>query len=229
MQSKFENVEFQELVERIRKIMPLLAVVLLVTVYVISAAAAGKFLAHPTLLGALPNGALLAFSIGAAIQATRALLVFFRQLNPTRPTLGHTGEFIAAGMGALSIYEISHLAGAAGMGFPVVLSLSVLMLAGVGVEIFLLSELRFYTEMELYRDKAYWAQIESYYQAKADFQRKVRAIRKGHTNKPITNTLEAKPGTTIEASPKPVVHEVAIPPFPVNGNGKHIAGTVAGH
>jgi len=220
--SKFQNVEFQELVERIRKIMPLLAVFLLITVYVISAAAAGKFLAHPTLLGSMPNGALLAYAIGTAIQATRALLVFFRQLNPTRPTLGHTGEFIAAGMGALSIYEISHLAAAAGMGFPVVLSLSVLMLAGVGVEIFLLSELRFYTEMELYRDKDYWAQIESYYQAKADFQRKVKAIRNGHTgHRTNTRTNPAQQHTeTVETATEEALGGPSIP-FSMNGNGRH--------
>jgi hypothetical protein len=222
--SKFQNVEFQELVERIRKIMPLLAVFLLITVYVISAAAAGKFLAHPTLLGSMPNGALLAYAIGTAIQATRALLVFFRQLNPTRPTLGHTGEFIAAGMGALSIYEISHLAGAAGMGFPVVLSLSVLMLAGVGVEIFLLSELRFYTEMELYRDKDYWAQIEAYYQAKADFTRKVKAIRNGHTgHRTNTRTNPAQPTAIAETAIQEALGGPSVP-FSMNGNGKHHHG-----
>lgn len=219
--SKFQNVEFQELVERIRKVMPLLAVGLLISVYTISAATAGKFLASPTLLGDMPNGALLAYAIGAAIQATRALLVFFRQLNPTRPTLGHTGEFIAVAMGALSIYEISHLATAAGMGFPVVLSLSVLMLAGVGVEIFLLSELRFYTEMELYKDRDYWQEIESYYQAKANFKRKIKAIRSGYTG-------SRDPGPSV-ATKATAIAETAIPealggpsvPFSMNGNGKH--------
>jgi hypothetical protein len=218
--SKFTNMRFKQLVEGIREVMPVLAVTLLIAVYAISGAVAGKFLGSPTLLGKLDHGVFMGYAVGFAIQATRALLVFFRQLNPVRPTLSHTGEWIAAGMGIISIYEIYNLSAASGMGNAVAFSLGVLMLAGIGIEIFLLSELRFHTEMELYQDKEYWAQIESYYQAKSDFRARMQALRNGEritppvAQKAITTPKNADmgdPGIPFQVQPKLIL----------NGNGKH--------
>jgi hypothetical protein len=233
--SNLSNMRFKQLVEVIRDVMPLLAVGLLILVYAISGLVAGKFLGSPTLLGRMEHGAAIGYATGFAIQATRGLLVFFRQMNPVRPTLGYSGEVIAFLMGGLSIYEIATLSTASGMGYPVAFSMGVLMLAGIGVEVFLLAELRFYTEIEL-MESGRWEQAEQLYIKRAKLRERMKLLKQGmgmndtpRPSKPITNTLEAKPGITIEASPKPVVHEVAPIPFSVNGNGKHIAGTVADH
>lgn len=185
--SKFENAQFVALVASVRRVMPTLAAVLLITVYAISAAAAGMFLSGKTLLGGISGGVALAYFVGAAIQATRGLLVFFGQLNPSRPTLSNAGEVLAVVFGALSIFEIYHLSSAAGMGFPVVVSMSILMLAGVGIEIYLLQEVRFLTELRLFQDSGYWAQIEGYYQAKRDFKDKIEALRTGKRISVSTN------------------------------------------
>jgi hypothetical protein len=241
--SKFTNVRFKALVETIRDVMPLLAVALLVAVYAISGLAAGKFLGSPTLLGKMENGVILAYCIGFAIQCTRGLLVFFRELNPVRPTFDYWGEAIAAGMGILSIYEIYHLSDAAGMGYPVAVSLGILMLAGIGIEIFLLRELRFHTELELFQSAGYWDTIEAYYQARAQFKAKLKSLKSAEfqtlpiaTHHQVAPTLPTRDTTSTTAEPgttttiKPQLPEVAtIAPFSVNGNGKHIAGTVADH
>lgn len=215
--SRFTNMQFSALVASIRQTMPILAIVLLVTVYAISGAVSGKFLGSPTLL----NNAVLGYFVGFAIQATRALLVFFRQLNPVRPTLGYQGEAIAAIMGAISIYEIYNLSSAAGMGSAVAFSLGVLMLAGIGIEIFLLSELRFHTELELFKDREYWHEIERYYQAKADFQAKIRALKSGQR----IDTYTPQATTTRKATTNNTerMEDVAVP-FSMNGhtNGHRI-------
>lgn len=232
------NMQFKQLVEVIRSTMPLLAVGLLILVYAISGLVAGKFLGSPTLLGKMEHGVAIAYAVGFAIQATRGLLVFFRQLNPVRPTLGHSGEVIAFCMGGLSIYEIATLSTASGMGYPVAFSMGVLMLAGIGVEVFLLAELKFYTELEL-MESGRWEQAEQLYIKRAKLRERMKLLKQGMgmndtprpTSKPITNTLEAKGSTnTLEASPKPIAPEVAIPvPFSANGNGKHTAKTVGDH
>ena len=227
--------EFKRLVEVIRNTMPLLAVGLLVGVYVISAIAAGKFLASPTLLGKLPNGIILAYAVGGAIQATRATLVFFNQLNPVRPVFNYAGESIAVGMGLLSIYEICALTTASGMGGAVAVSLSILMGSGILIELFLLRELKFNAEMELFSTPGYFAQIEAYHQARADLKARLAAIKSGattisttHQHEPIKaptlpTTRETEPGTTTTATTaKETLQEVAmIAPFSSNGNGKH--------
>ena len=236
--NQFQNMEFKRLVEVIRNTMPLLAVGLLVGVYVISAIAAGKFLASPTLLGKLPNGIVLAYAVGGAIQATRATLVFFNQLNPVRPVFNYAGESIAVGMGLLSIYEICALTTASGMGGAVAVSLSILMGSGILIELFLLRELKFNAEMELFATPGYFAQIEAYHQARADLKARLSAIRSGvptntHRQEPgakaptLPTTRETEPGTTTGATAdtmsKTTLQEVAmIAPFSSNnGNGKH--------
>lgn len=152
----------------IRRIMPGLAALLLIGVYTVSAVAGGMFLAR--LMAALPGGIALAYAIGAAIQMTRASLVFFSQLNPTRPSFGYTGEVVAILMGVISIAEILSLVSAAGLAQPVAISLSILMAAGVGVELYLLREIKFSTEMELYSDRSHWGELRSFYQARRDFR-----------------------------------------------------------
>jgi hypothetical protein len=168
MQISQSNAEFMRMVQHIRRIMPSLAGILLVVVYAVSAVAGGMFLAK--LMGGFKGGALLAYAIGTAIQATRATLVFFPQLNPTRPSFSLAGEFIAVFMGIIAIVEILSLIKVSGLPYPVGVSLSVLMLAGIGVELFLLREIRFATEIQLFGNRAYWQELKDYYTARAELK-----------------------------------------------------------
>ncbi|MBK7477746.1 MAG: hypothetical protein IPI11_17720 [Haliscomenobacter sp.] len=155
--------------------MPGLAGVLLIAVYLVSAIAGGMFLS--TLLATIKGGTALAFSIGAAIQFTRATLVFFPQLNPSRPVFGYTGEAIAVIMGVVSIGEILSLVDASGLPYPVAVSLSILMLAGIGIEIFLLREIRFATEVSLYGNRQWWDELQQFYRARESFRQELETLR----------------------------------------------------
>ena len=224
------NANFLRMVQQLRRIMPALAGVLLIGVYAVSAIAGGMFLAH--LMKDLAGGVWLAFAIGTAIQATRATLVFFPQLNPTRPIFGHTGEIIAVLMGLVSIAEILSLTKVSGMPYPVGVSLSILMLAGIGVELFLLREIRHLTEMQLFGDRAHWQEVKDYYRARAEFQREIETIKNEAAG--ITTTTahqvpphqvpppSAQPGHQVpnQAGGTPVQVPFSLE-FSSNGNGKH--------
>lgn len=208
------------MVLHLRRIMPALAGILLIAVYGVSALAGGMFLAH--LMKAFAGGVWLAYAIGTAIQATRATLVFFPQLNPTRPIFGHTGEVIAVLMGLISIGEILSLTKVSGMPYPVGISLSILMLAGIGVELFLLREIRHLTEMQLFSNRAHWQELKDYYQARAQFKSELEDIRNqsagisaahrsGHQVPPIHQNHQATEGNQVPLSIE----------FSSNGNGKH--------
>lgn len=153
----FSNKSFARTVAMIRKAMPYLAITLLLIVYFVSAVAEGFFLAK------FIEKPWLAFAIAGSIQATRALLVFFTQLNPNRPNFSRTGEIIAVVMGLISIGSIIGLIIEAGLPTAVGVSLSVLMLAGIGVEIFFLQEIRYATEVELFNDQDAIAQVKDHY------------------------------------------------------------------
>ncbi len=169
------NAQFIRMIQSIRKAMPGLAGVLLVAVYLVSAIAGGMFLS--TLLATIKGGTALAFAIGFSIQFTRATLVFFPQLNPSRPAFGYAGEAIAVIMGIISIAEILSLVSASGLPYPVAVSLSILMLAGIGVEIFLLREIRFATEISLYGNRQWWAELQQFYRARESFRRELETLR----------------------------------------------------
>lgn len=165
------NKEFGRIVKSIRWFMPYLAIALLLAVYAVSAWAEGYMLSH------LFDNARLAYCIGVVIQFTRGTLVFFPQLNPMRPVISLRGELIAIGMGLLAVGSIVGLVEAAGLAIPVAVSLSILMLAGVGVEIFLLKEIKFISHMELFRNRQWWQEIQEYYLAErklASFMDKLR-------------------------------------------------------
>ena len=183
----------------IRRTMPGLAALLLIGVYAVSAVAGGMFLAR--LMASLPGGIALAYSIGAAIQMTRASLVFFSQLNPTRPSFGFAGEVVAILMGVISIAEILSLVSAAGLAQPVAISLSILMAAGVGIELYLLREIKFSTEMELYSDRAHWGDLRSFYQARKEFKLFMEELA-DMESEPVSNSTRAA-GNGEERQPHP--------------------------
>lgn len=164
----FSNKSFQRTVKSIRRVMPILAVTLLILVYVVAAIAEGMFLSH--LAGQFAIGAWLWYSISAVIQATRALLVYFPMLNPNRPTFGYQGETIAVVMGLIAIGSIWGAVDAIGLPHPVSISLSILMAAGIGVEVYLLREIKFSTEQEMFSNREYWEELAQFARAKRELQ-----------------------------------------------------------
>lgn len=231
---QFSNKSFARMIRIIRRILPALAAVLLIGVYAVSAIAGGMFLAR--LMASLPGGIVLAYSIGVAIQATRATLVFFNQLNPTRPSFGYTGEVVAVVMGVISIVEILSLVSAAGLAQPVAISLSILMAAGVGVELYLLREIKFSTEIELYGAREHWGELQSFYRARKEFRlfmdrladMEEGGLEAGSTRAAGNGSADqetAKQIAEAEALVEGVnLHRVEVRPkaeFSGNGNGQH--------
>lgn len=201
----FSNRSFQRTVKRIRNIMPYLAVSLLILVYVVSAIAEGKFLAAS--MGTVAGGAWLAYLISLSTQATRALLVFFPQLNPNRPTFGYTGEVIAVIMGLIAIASIIGLVHHAGLSTPVAISLSILMLAGIGVEIFFLREIRYATELEIFEKKEHWEELQNYHQSRAQFSAFLDNIKDFEINgqQPLPSPTSASPTPLPQPQEKSIV------------------------
>lgn len=192
--------------------LPVLSTVLLIGVYAVSAIAGGMFLSQ--LMLSIAGGSILAYAIGIAIQATRATLVFFPQLNPTRPSFGITGEVIAVVMGIISIAEILSLVAAAGLAQPVAISLSILMLAGVGVELFLLREIKFATEIELFGNTDHWNGLKDFYKARKEFKQHLDQLR-DEIDEP-TQPMQIDKAASPQALP--VSEQLT---FSTNGNGKH--------
>ena len=203
----------------IRRILPGLAALLLIGVYAVSAVAGGMFLAR--LMASLSGGLALAYSISVAIQATRATLVFFNQLNPTRPTFGYTGEVVAVVMGVISIVEILSLVSAAELAHAVAISLSILMAAGVGVELYLLREIKFSTEIELYSAREHWGELQSFYKARKEFRLFMDQLADMEEGDLATSSARAAGNGSadhragMESTPKPESE------FHPNGNGQH--------
>lgn len=182
-----QNESFIRIIKAVRKALPALSIMLLIGVYTVSAVAAGMFLSR--LMASLGHGGtVLAYSIGAAIQATRAILVFFPQLNPSRPNFSYAGEVIAVLMGVASIAEILALVSEASLPAPVGVSLSILMLAGVGVEVFLLREIRFTTEITLFGNSEHWGNLQDYYKARKEFKMNLDKLRDAESLEAINGT-----------------------------------------
>jgi hypothetical protein len=173
------NRDFARLVKQLRRILPYLAIALLAIVYTVSGVSEGLFLSD--LMKKIPLHLPLALAIGGSTQLTRMLLVFFPQLNPNKPVTGYTGEIVAILMGVISIVSITKLVLANEMSIAVATSLSILMAAGVGVEIYLLKEIRFYTDMELFRNKGWWSDLQEFMVAQRDFKIMKDNLRDGQT------------------------------------------------
>ena len=161
------NKNFKTSIKSVRAIMPALSFLLLILVYAVSAAASALFLSK---LIDIAGGVVLAWCISISIQATRAALVFFNQLNPSRPNFSKSGELVAVVMGCISILEILLLTRDANLAAGVGVSLSILMSAGVGIELFLLREIKFATEIELFENKENYYKLRSFYQKRKEFK-----------------------------------------------------------
>lgn len=165
VQNTLANKDFERAVKTLRKILPKLSFALLIGTYLISALIMGLFHSENA-----PSYAfkVAAFAVPLAIQAGRGTLVFFFQLNPARiQSRFSLGVIAATLLLALSLWECLLILEPYGQAWMV--SVCTLMLIGYIIEIMILKETMFATQMELYRNKAQWAELRDFYVARTEF------------------------------------------------------------
>jgi len=138
----------------------------LIGTYLISALIMGIFHAQYA-----PNTGfrIAAFLVPLAIQVGRGTLVFFFQLNPSRIQSRFSMGIIAAtALLFLSVWEAYLVLNPYGLSWTV--SVSTLMLIGWLIEIMILRETMFATQMELYHNKEQWQELHDFYVARSDFE-----------------------------------------------------------
>ena len=166
MHNTLVNRDFERAVKQLRRILPKLSFGLLIGTYLISALIMGIFHAEKA-----PNTGFMiaAFLVPLAIQAGRGTLVFFFQLNPARIQSRFSMGIIAAtGLLGLSLWEAWLVMGPYGLSWTV--SVSTLMLIGYIIEIMILKETMFATQMQLYQNKEQWEELHQFYVARNDFE-----------------------------------------------------------
>jgi len=165
MSNTLVNRDFERAVKQLRRVLPKLSFGLLIGTYLISALIMGIFHAQ--------NAPHLGFQVAAflvplAIQAGRGTLVFFFQLNPARIQSRFSMGIIAAtALLLLSLWEAYLVMSPYGLSWTV--SVSTLMLIGWVIEIMILKETMFATQMALYQNKAQWHELHDFYVARNDF------------------------------------------------------------
>jgi hypothetical protein len=174
-QKTLVNKDFQRAVKTLRRILPKLSFGLLIGTYLISALIMGLFHAEnaPTIAFMIAS-----FLVPLAIQAGRGTLVFFFQLNPARIQSRFSMAIIAAtALLALSIWEAILILEPFGMSWMV--SVCTLMLIGYIIEIMILKETMFATQMELYQNKSQWQELKDFYVAREQFRNFMDALHEG--------------------------------------------------
>lgn len=165
LQNTLVNKDFQRAVKTLRKVLPRLSFGLLIGTYLISALIMGLFHAQNAPTKAV---AFAAFAVPIAIQAGRGTLVFFFQLNPARIQSRFSLAIIAAtALLVLSIWESILVLESYGLAW--VVSVCTLMLIGYIIEIMILKETMFATQMELYQNKDQWQELQDFYIAREKF------------------------------------------------------------
>lgn len=181
LQNSLVNRDFQRAVKTLRRILPKLAFGLLIGTYLISALIMGLFHAEnargPAFIAA-------AFAVPLAIQAGRGTLVFFFQLNPARiQSRFSMGILAATALLGLSIWESILILEPFGMAWMV--SVCTLMLIGYIIEIMILRETMFATQMELYQNKDQWKELQEFYTAREKFENFMDALYSGQVQESL--------------------------------------------
>ncbi len=110
-----------------------------------------------------------------AIQAGRGTLVFFFQLNPAHLQSRFSFGIIAATvLLLLSLCEALFVMLPYGISWTI--SVSTLMLIGWVIEIMILRETTFATQMELYQNQAQWQELKNFYVARNEFEQFIKAL-----------------------------------------------------
>jgi len=138
-----ENVHFSKKLTALREWLPTLSFVIITIVYLTSAVVEAISINREIDL------LWLSVLIGLSLQAVRAIVVFFGQLNPEKPDFGWSREIIAACLAGFSVYSVWGLASLNGWSAPVTFSLCLLMIVGAIVEIMILREIKSATVQEL--------------------------------------------------------------------------------
>jgi hypothetical protein len=166
MESMLVNQDFARAISKMRRILPSLSFGLLIGTYLVSALIMGIFHAENA-----PNIGfkVAAFLVPLAIQAGRGTLVFFFQLNPARiQTQFSFGVVAATTLLLLSLCEAFFVMWSYGISWTI--SISTLMLIGWVLEIMILRETMFATQLELYRNRDDWQAMKDFYQARREFK-----------------------------------------------------------
>ncbi len=123
-----------------------------------------------------------AFLVPLAIQMGRGTLVFFFQLNPAHIQGKLSFGIIAATvLLILSIIEAYLVLSPYGISW--VVSVATLMLIGWVIEVMILKETIFATQIQLFQNKEKWEEIKHFYIAKSELVQFVEEIKKGgHLN-----------------------------------------------
>ena len=196
MQHILINEDFRKSIQKLRSILPFLSFALLITTYIISAIIMGIFHAQeaPSI-----GFTIAAYLVPFAIQAGRGTLVFFFQLNPVhiQGKLSF-GLISATALLILSLVEawlvmLPH-------GLPWGISVSTLMIIGWILEIMILKETIFATQLELFQKKDGWQEIMEFYQAKAELQGFIEELKSGKPTK-FLKALEKNEPNVNEAEP----------------------------
>ena len=175
MQNILINDDFGRSIKRLRSILPVLSFSLLIVTYLISAVIMGIFHAQNA-----PNWGftIAAFLVPLAIQAGRGTLVFFFQLNPA-----HIQGRLSFGIIAATVLLILSLVEAylvmAPYGFSWIISVCTLMIIGGVIEVMILKETIFATQIELFQDKERWDEVQRFYIALTELQKFIKDINSG--------------------------------------------------
>jgi len=203
LQNTLVNKDFQRAVKTLRKILPRLSFGLLIGTYLISALIMGLFHAQNAPSKAV---AFAAFAVPIAIQAGRGTLVFFFQLNPARIQSRFSMAIIAAtALLILSVWESILVLESYGLAW--VVSVCTLMLIGYIIEIMILKETMFATQMELYQNKDQWRELQEFYIAREKFISFMDALNDGQVPESFyLNEDTTSSPSTPKAIKKPQAH-----------------------
>ncbi|MCB9334311.1 MAG: hypothetical protein H6574_24955 [Lewinellaceae bacterium] len=203
MENSLVNRDFERAIRQMRRILPVLSFGLLIGTYLVSALIMGIFHAE-----AAPSVGfkVAAFLVPLAIQAGRGTLVFFFQLNPAHLQSKFSFGIIAAtALLLLSLFEAFFVMLPYGISWTI--SVSTLMLIGWVIELMILRETTFATQMELYQNREQWQELQNFYIARNEFEQFIKGV-------PVARALP-------EPQEKPVSEELplAVSETQLNGTG----------
>lgn len=188
MENSLVNRDFERVIKQMRRVLPLLSFGLLIGTYIISALIMGIF--HAESASSL-GFKIAAFLVPLAIQAGRGTLVFFFQLNPAHLQSRFSFGIIAATtLLLLSLIEAVLVMLPYGISWTI--SVSTLMLIGWVIEIMILRETTFATQMELFQNQEQWQELKNFYVARNEFE---AFIKNGHMK------VETSIGNEVQPNP----------------------------
>ena len=186
------NQEFQKSIARLRRVLPTVTFGLLIGTYLISAIIMGIFHAQNA------NGLgfiIAAFLVPLAIQLGRGTLVFFFQLNPAHIQGKYSFGIIAATV-LLFLSLIEAYLVLANYGLSWIISVATLLTIGWIIEIMILKETIFATQIELYQDQDKWNELKSFYIARAELEKFMEELNSGQI--PVQPAIEGKAEWNVE-------------------------------